>query len=128
MKTWLVLVLGFLSVFPALAADYGKRVTYEKGKPLIFPDCELTFKGERRVTSPVFKPGFLYYDFTATAHSAKKDLSWSSGTGEIAPLYFEVGGRKFVLELKHSEAYKGWLKPDELVLWPQAMFEARPKS
>lgn len=94
----------------------------------MFPDAELTFLGKRQVASAVYPRGFLYYDFKATSNGASKELSWTGGTGEIGPLYFAVGGRKFVLELKHSEAFKGWMKDDECVLWTQAGFEALKKK
>lgn len=112
----------------AFGADYGQRVSYKKGQTLAFPDAELTFLGSRRVASAVYPRGFLYYDFKAASHGATKDISWSGGTGEIGPLSFEVDGKKFVLELKHSDAFKGWLKDDELVFWTQAGFEALKKK
>jgi hypothetical protein len=41
----------------------------------------------------------------------------------IAPRFFKVNGKEFVLELKGSASFKGWMKEDELVLWKKADFE-----
>jgi len=38
------------------------------------------------------------------------------------------GQHRLVLELRHSVAFKGWLKDDECVLWTQAKFETFPKK
>lgn len=106
----------------ALAADYGTRVQFARGKALAFPDCELTFTGTRKVSSAVFPRGFVYYDFHAASGGKTAEVSWSSGTGDIGPQAFAVNGKKFVLELSRSEAFKGWLKEDELVLWREGDF------
>ena len=79
-------------------------------------------------SAAVFPRGFLYSDFKATAGGRAKDVSWSSGTGDVGPVFFEVGGKKFVLELSRSEAFKGWLKDDELVLWREADFRRNKKT
>lgn len=117
MKKLLVVAAVFALLVSARAADYGKITKFEKGKAVAFPDCEVVFAGERKVSSAVYPRGFTYYDFKVTSGGKSKDVSWSAGTGEIAPITFEVSGKKFVLELKHSDAFKGWLKPDEMVLW-----------
>lgn len=122
MKTLLVLLAMAWTCGSGLAADYGVKTRFAKGKPLTFPDCELVFAGTRRVSSPAYSRGFLYYDFKATSGGKSKDVSWSSGTGDIGPEFFEVNGRKFVLELGATILAKGFMKDDELVLWPEAMF------
>lgn len=43
---------------------------------------------------------------------------WSTGTGDIGPAEFTVGGRKYWLEVMHSDRY-GSLKPDEVVVVPK---------
>lgn len=121
MKTLAAVFLAF--AVSAQAADYGVKTRFDKGKPLKFPDCELVFNGTRKVSSPVYTRGFVNYDFKANAGGKTTDVSWSEGTGLIAPKYFTVNGGKFVLELKGSAAFKGWMKENELVLWKQADFE-----
>jgi len=113
-----LLLLFLLSVGANLpAADYGRKEKFAKGRPLVFPDVELTFAGVRKVSTPKFPPGFTYYDFNVTRGGESKTVSWSSGTGLIDWTDFEIGGKKFILELKGARAFKGWLKDDELVLW-----------
>ena len=126
MKTLAALIL-FAFVVSATAADYGVKTRDQKGKALVFPDCELTFTGTRRVSSSTYPRGFLYYDFEARSGGKTKEVSWSSGTGDIGPEFFEVNGRKFVLELSSSAAFKGWMKDNELVLWREADFQKLKK-
>lgn len=122
MKSVLVLISLLLVAGSCLAADYGKKELFAKGKALVFPDCELTFTGTRRVSSANFPRGFLYYDFEAKSEGKTKSVSWSGGTGDIGPEFFEVNGRKFVLELSASAAFKGFMKDNELVLWREGDF------
>lgn len=110
-----------LSLAAAHAEDYGRKVKFAKGRTLVFPDCELTYAGERKVAHPAFKPGFTYYDFTVKSGGQTKTVSWSSGTGLIDAADFEIAGKKFFLELRGSQAFKGWLKDNELVLWKDAI-------
>lgn len=122
MKTFLMLLAIMCTCGGGLAADYGVKTRFAKGKPLAFPDCELTFTGTRRIVSPAYSRGFLYYDFKAAVGGKTKDVSWSSGTGDIGPEFFEVNGRKFVIELGATILAKGFMKNDELVLWPETLF------
>jgi hypothetical protein len=127
MKLLLALFSLLTALGSCLAADYGKKEQFAKGKVLTFPDCELTFTGTTRVTSSTYPRGFLYYDFEAKSGGKSKAVSWSSGTGDIGPEFFEVNGRKFVLELSSSAAFKGFLKTDELVLWREGDFQKLKK-
>lgn len=117
MKSLLVFLAVVLWAGTACAEEYGVRVRFAKDRVLTFPDCELTFLGTRKVSSKVFPRGVLFYDFKAASGGKSVDVSWSSGTGDIGPRTFDVNGKKFVLELSKSDAFKGWLKDDELVLW-----------
>jgi len=49
-------------------------------------------------------------------------VSWTSGTGLIGPMDFEIGGKHYQLELRHSDKL-GKLNDDELVIW-----QAKPPS
>jgi hypothetical protein len=108
--------------FPVQAADYGAKTQFKKGEPLVFPDLQVVFTGTRRVSSSTYPRGFIFYDFEARAGGKTKQVSWSSGAGDIGPEFFEVDGRKFVLELAASSAFKGRLKDNELVLWREGDF------
>ena len=112
-------------------AAYGVPVRYAKGADILFPDFTVRYLGERHVSSPAFKPGFTCYDFEVRGKETVK-ASWSSGTGVIDSATFQVDGRPYELELRGSVARKGWLRDDEMVVWPQAKFlkalEARGKA
>jgi hypothetical protein len=122
MKTLVAIILLAFAV-SASAADYGMRTRFQKNKPLVFPDVELIFTGTRQVSSTVYPRGFLNYDFKAKTGGKTENISWSAGTGLIGPKFFKVNGKDFVLELKGSASFKGWMKEDELVLWKKADFE-----
>jgi hypothetical protein len=44
-------------------------------------------------------------------------VSWTTGTGLIGPMDFEIGGKHYRLELRHSHTL-GKLQDNELVIWP----------
>ncbi len=96
---------------------YGAKVVFRADSPIQFRHFSLTFLGERDVTSPQYPRPFHYYDFRVASGSETRTVSWSSGTGEIAPTSFTVAGRNFLLELLHSER-RGTLKSNELVVTP----------
>ena len=97
-------------------AFYGTRVKYEVGKKIEFPDFTIEYVGERRKSGPVFPRPFLYYDFKVTQGKTEKTVSWTAGTGDIGPMDFEIGGKHYQIELRHSDKL-GNLKDDELVIW-----------
>lgn len=96
-------------------AVYATKVSFKKGVTLPFKDFDLTYIGERHEASKVFKPGFNFHDFTATRGTETVKVSWSSGTGDIGPALFTIGGKKFQLELRRSDKL-GKLRDDELVV------------
>lgn len=96
-------------------ASYGTRVKYETGKKIEFPDFTIEYAGERRATSLVYPRGFLYYDFKVLDGTTEKMVSWTSGTGLIGPMQFEIGGKHYQLELRHSDKL-GKLADNELVI------------
>jgi hypothetical protein len=97
-------------------ASYGTRVKYRVGKKIEFPDFTIEYVGERRKSLPVYPRGFLNYDFNVSQGKAEKMVSWTSGTGDIGPVDFEIGGKQYQLELRHSDKL-GKLKDNELVIW-----------
>jgi hypothetical protein len=109
---WMV---AFFGGAMAQAADLGTKVFYKKDTPVQFGAFSLTFVGERRVALEKYPRGFLYYDFRVTSPHGTQTISWSSGTGEIAPLLFKVGNEGFELELQRSDKL-GKLKENELVV------------
>jgi signal peptidase I len=103
-------------------ASYGTRVKYRAGEKIEFPDFTVVYVGERRKTVPVYPRGFLYYDFKVSTGKAEKVVSWTTGTGVIDPTDFEIDGKHYQLELRHSDKL-GKLKENELVIW-----QANPPS
>ncbi len=118
---FLILLVMGINTLPSSQAQtsgpaaYTTTVSFKKGVPLSFKDFDLTYTGERHETSKVFKPGFNFHDFTATRGTENVKVSWSSGTGDIGPALFTIGGKKFQLELRHSDKL-GRLKDNELVV------------
>lgn len=98
--------------------SYGIKIRYSTGIKIVFPDFVLTFVEKRHKSHAVFKPGFDYYDFNVETEKQKQTISWCSGTGDIAPLYFVMDGVEYGLELKLSDKL-GQLASDELVVWKQ---------
>ena len=94
---------------------YGARVAYAAVQPVNLPGFTLGVAGTRRVTSPQYPRGFLYYDFTVTRGVEQQTVAWSSGTGDIGPQEFKVGDKVFLLELVFSETL-GRLDENELVI------------
>lgn len=98
-----------------MRSSYNTISVYQNNIPLVFPDLTLTFKGKRHVSHPTFKTGFEFYDFEIKTVNESKTISWSPGTGEISPVYFEIGNKRFKMELLFSEKY-GQIKSGSLVL------------
>lgn len=97
--------------------SFGTRVKYALGQKLDFADLTLEFIGERRVpVSPQSARQFVFYDFKAKQTDEEKIVSWSSGTGDIAPTKFESGGTHYQLELGISDKI-GRLANNELIVW-----------
>jgi hypothetical protein len=96
-------------------ASYGTRVKYRPGEKIEFPDFTIEYIGERRKDTPAYPRGFLYYDFKVRTANIEKVVSWSSGTGDIGPVDFEISGKRFLLELRRSDKL-GRLNENELVI------------
>jgi len=98
-----------------IAANYATKLKFREGVALKFPDFELSYAGKHRVAGPAFPRGWWVHDFIARTGKAEQKLSWSSGTGDIGPTRFTVGGKSFALELSRSDKL-GPLKEDEIVV------------
>lgn len=99
--------------------DYDTVIKFSKDEQLKFPDFVLTFTGDRTETKH-FPNGtnikMKFREFDITSSSSKKHISWSSGMGDIAPMGFEIDGKKFELEMSYSEKLKSQLSENELVI------------
>ena len=94
-------------------ASYGTRVKYRAGQKIEFPDFTIEYVGERRKSVSVYPRGFRYYDLKVSKGKTEKMVSWTTGTGIIDPTDFEIGGKHYQLELRHSDKL-GKLKENEL--------------
>jgi hypothetical protein len=107
---------------PIGKVSYGTCVKCRVGQKIEFPDFTVQYVGERRQSAQAYPRGFLYYDFKVRTANIEKVVSWSSGTGDIGPVEFEIGSKHYQLELRHSDKL-GKLNDNELVIWP-----AKPPS
>lgn len=96
--------------------SYGTRVKYRAGQKIEFPDFTVEYVGEHRQSVSAYPRGFLYYDFKVRNANVEKVVSWSSGTGDIGPVEFEISSKRFLLELRRSDKL-GKLGENELVIW-----------
>lgn len=118
----MIFLLGLISFFCSAKGgdvNYDTVVEFSKGVQLKFPDFILEYKGDRTVERDM--PGgksitFTHYDFEVSNGSVRKNISWSSGTGDIAPTAFEFEGKKYELELRNSEKLDKKLGENELVI------------
>lgn len=97
--------------------QYVTKVNYTLNQTLNFPDFTLRYTGQSKVVPPQYPRGFIYDNFVDKADNAEQKVSWTSGTGDIAPQKFSVTGQKFALELRSSDHF-GQLKDDGLVISP----------
>ncbi len=122
----LIILLGLFSAFcnskksdpltEFAVMEFGEKVKFSPNARIKFKDFSIIYIGERRVTSDKFPRGFLYHDFKVQNQTEDRTVSWTSGTGDIAPAAFEIGGRKYELELAMSDKL-GKLAENELVIW-----------
>jgi hypothetical protein len=118
-----VSVAAFFAIIPgsssasgsSKAAAYDTKVRFEQGRALRFPDFELTYLGKHHVEPPQYPRGWRVHDFIVRSKAGEQTVSWSAGTGDIAPRRFTVNGAEFQLELSHSDKL-GTLREDELVV------------
>ena len=112
-------LIGFLpcsaSALSSEPPKYLAKVTFAKGVALHFPDFDVTYVEQRRVTPPQYPRGWWAYDFVVRSKSGEQTVSWSAGTGDIGPVRFRVDGGEFQIELAHSDKL-GRLGEDELVI------------
>jgi len=119
----LTLVVGILSLTGCSSktggADYNSVVSFSKGEKITFPNFVLEYRDERvvdRFPTDGNSVKMKFYDFEANNGGERVIVSWSSGTGDIAPSPFEIGGNKYELELRISEKLSKNLAENELVI------------
>ena len=97
-------------------ATYGEKITYKKGIAIQFPDFTLTYTGDKLLSGKNGATWNIVFNlFEISDGEIHKEVSWSSGTGNIVPNPFEFNGKKYSLEKALSDKF-GQLKPDELIV------------
>jgi hypothetical protein len=113
-----ILALSILGVAAApRAVPFNKKVTFRIGEVLRFPRFTIEYIG---ITNPGVPQLHLAptHGFRVRRGTETIMVNWSTGTGEIGPAEFKIGGRTYSIELAHSDQY-GWLKADEMVVVPK---------
>jgi hypothetical protein len=103
--------------------QYGKKINYLDRETKKLPYFSIRFLKERHEQSPMFRPGFTFYDFEITNGTETKTVSWSSGTGDIGPTFFDFNGHPYVLELKASKAFNGFMNDGEMLVWKRGDYD-----
>ncbi|MEA3334658.1 MAG: hypothetical protein U9R25_02035 [Chloroflexota bacterium] len=117
-----------------------KVVGYRLGEPVVIRELtsprindlefalegphEIPNLGQRREASQLFPRGFTYYDFEFFSENEKSTVSWTAGTGDIAPVLFSFGGEEYFLVLRQNELARdnAFLDDDEMIIWPEAVY------
>lgn len=100
-------------------AAYGEKVKFEWFVPLEFPDFRLVLQGEQHVEGtrqPGNRPFSEDYISVHIAGADVVNLRWMVQPPQKGSLLFELGGKRYRLEMNHS-AIMGRLERDELVVW-----------
>jgi hypothetical protein len=111
----LAIISGSSAENASKAVAYDAKTRFDQGRALRFPDFELTYVGKRRVEPPQYPRGWWVYDFIVRCKTGEQTISWSAGTGDIAPARFTVDREEFQLELSRSDRL-GTLREDEMVV------------
>jgi hypothetical protein len=111
-------------------ALYGVWEEYSANIALKYPNFTLHFVGA--------EPGAFYpnstthrmgsrYKFMAVWDKIAQPVSWSSGTGDIAPSKFIFDGRDYILEMRASLALeeKGFVPDNKVILWRAAEWQKK---
>jgi hypothetical protein len=98
------------------SVQYGEKVRYEKGIAVQFPDFTLTYTGDRWLSGKNGATWSMVFNlFNISDGKNSKEVSWSSGTGNIVPNPFEFNGKRYSIERALSDKF-GQLKQDELII------------
>ena len=118
-------ICGFNEPADKQMHKYNEKISYADGKEIKFPDFSIKFIGTREVKYPKDTDSQLkmtIYDFEVAKGETKKKISWSSGTGDIGPTFFEIGGGNYVLELSKSDIL-GAINEGNFVVWKKVDYE-----
>lgn len=104
--------------------QYGEIAKFSMIEETLYPDFAVRYVGRRREASERYPRGFTYYDFEVASEDERLTVSWTPGTGAIAPLPFSFGGEEFFLVLKVNELKREdyLLGEDEMIIWQKDVY------
>ena len=91
------------------------KTYYAKNKTINLPYFTVEYLGERKENYGMKQNVFLYHDFKIKKAKEEKIISWSSGTGDIGPEYFEFEEKPYTIELQYANTFKK-LQNNEIVI------------
>lgn len=100
MKVLFWVWVGIVALADLMQLEYYRGFPLVENQKLIFPDFEVTYKGE--APGPFF-PGSKtkrmgrVKTFEVRSGSSRQQIQWSSGTGEVSPVDFQIGKARFLL-------------------------------
>jgi hypothetical protein len=133
--TFGLLVAGLVSAFAAdacqpiqgvtqVAARYGEPARFSREISLQYPDFDLIYLGLGRATVGAGHLALQAHYFRAIGSKEQNIINWSAGTGLLGPIGFELGGKRFFIEMRRNslggQPGEGEeLREDEVVIAPQ---------
>ncbi len=97
--------------------SYNSIVKFKLEEIFYFPDFSIQLIEEKSIPGPNnAKWEMTTFYFNLISGDQSKQISWSSGSGEIAPIPFEFNQKQFSIELKYSEKIKTCLNDNEFVI------------
>ncbi len=107
--------------------QYGELTPFKEGEPIDLPGFTVTYMGDRIEDIPT-SPGnsfiFTYHDFEVISKNETEIISWSSGTGNLAPLPFTFDEKEYYLEMM-SSLILGTMGHDQFVIWEKVEFDRK---
>jgi hypothetical protein len=113
--------IGCSATHPA----YGRWEQPSRENSLNLPDFELYYIG----TEPDAHIQFgIVYSFEARKGDERVVFAWTSGTGLIVASPFEIGGRRYFLEMVKSEFLIEQAPGKAVAVWPEEDWESHRNS
>lgn len=107
---------------------YGRWEQFSSDNSLKLPDFELFYVGTRPDRHIRFGDTLrwsIIYNFEARKGEERVPLTWSPGTGLIVASPFEIGGRKYFLEMVKSDFLSEPAPEEAVAVWPEEDWESQ---
>jgi hypothetical protein len=83
-------------------ANYRERVTFSRDTWVEFPDFDLLYLGTGVSTGGGMHVPIKSYYFRIVRGKEENIVFWTAGTGVIGPIPFELNGKDYMIEMKHT--------------------------